>query len=332
MNPTNPKPPIAEAIQLLAGIPISFALNTFIQLGIPEYLNQGQRSVAEIAKHCQTQEEISFRFLRFLSKLGLVQMEGISFKLTALGNYFRKDQPGNFCKNIEFMCSPPWFNTWSNLMYSLKTGDAAFKESMGMEPWDYFEKHPEYGIPFNEYMTQISKNGAANLLNSYNFVEAGIICDVGGGHGFLLNEILLKYQDKNGILFDLPFVIKDVNLSNISDRCAVVGGSFFDEIPVADHYILKSILHDWSNEKATTILKNCAKSLKPFGKILVIDMILGKDESILSYFYDLHMQLMMNGRERTEEEFRVLFASAGLRITKIIPTGSPQFIIEGEII
>ena len=45
---------------------------------------------------------------------------------------------------------------------------------------------------------------------------------------------------------------------------------------------------------------------------------------------DVEMLLMPGGRERTEQEFRDLFARAGFELTRIIPTKSPLSVIEAR--
>lgn len=151
-----------------------------------------------------------------------------------------------------------------------------------------------------------------------------------GGQGFLLKTILEKHPLARGILFDLPYVLESADLGETANRCEVVGGSFFEKVPAADCIILKSILHDWNNERALDILKTCVASLKPGGKILVMDMVIMKGGNLMSYFYDMHMLVLLGGRERTQEEMVGLFGKTGLKINRFIQTRGPQFIVEAE--
>lgn len=306
------------------------SVNALVQLGIPEYLRDDTRSTDEIALHCGAHPETLYRFLRFLAKAGVVELDGMNCRLSPVGQFFRKDQPGNLTKGLELMTFEPWQEAWNNVAYSLRTGAPAFRHAMGEEPWEYMQQHPEYGQPFHEWMTALSKMSASALIANYNFSGIRRICDVGGGHGFLLQTILSRYPDAEGILFDLPAVVAGADLGEVAGRCEITGGNFFEKVPAADVLILKSILHDWNDEQAVRILRSCAAALGPEGKILAIDMVISDNGNPIGLFYDLHMQVMMGGRERTETEFQNLFASAGLRITRIIPTGGPQFILEAE--
>lgn len=306
------------------------SVSALVQLGIPEYLKDDTRTTDEIAAHCGAHPETLYRFMRFLSKAGVVELDGDNCRLTPVGQFFRKDMPGNLTKGLELMTYEPWQESWNNVIHSLRTGQAAFQHAMGQEPWEYFREHPEYGKPFQEWMTALSKMSAHALVDNYDFSGVHTICDVGGGHGFLLKTILERYPQARGILFDLPFVVAEADLVIQDGRCEIVGGSFFENVPPADLLILKSILHDWNDEKANSILQTCAGALQPGGKMLAMEMVIMDGGSPIGFFYDLHMQVMLGGRERTREEFVALFAGAGLKINRFIPTGGPQFIIEAE--
>jgi 16S rRNA G1207 methylase RsmC len=160
--------------------------------------------------------------------------------------------------------------------------------------------------------------------------------DVGGGHGYLLTAILKNNPSLQGILYELSEVAdgarKTIEKETILNRCKIIKGDFFQSIPKgADAYIMKYVIHDWSDDNARTILQNCRESIASNGKLLVIDKVIslksGLDDEIMG---DIEMMILGEGRERTESEFRELFNSAGFKLTKIIPTQLPLYILEGE--
>jgi hypothetical protein len=121
--------------------------------------------------------------------------------------------------------------------------------------------------------------------------------------------------------------------AGVTDRCEVIGGNFFENVPEgADAYIMKSIIHDWHDDAAATILRNCCKAMKPGGKVLVADMVVPPGNAPHpSKLIDIEMLAMTpGGFERTADEFRALFDMAGLRLARIVPTKGPMSIIEGE--
>jgi hypothetical protein len=133
----------------------------------------------------------------------------------------------------------------------------------------------------------------------------------------------------------MPSVIEqaksDGNLASFAGRCELAGGSFFEAVPAgADAYIMKHIIHDWDDEHATKILSNCRRAMKPNGKLLVVDRVIGPPNAPDSKkFFDLGMMLLPGGRERTEPEWNALFTASGFHVTRIIPTPSPHSIVEG---
>ena len=306
------------------------AVKAFVELGVPDFLKESSKTTDEIAAHSGTHPETTFRFLRFLSKQGVVELNGNNCRLTPVGNFFRTDVPGNMTKALQIVTFDPWQQTWANLEHTLRTGEQAFSHVHKKALWEFLAENPQYGKPFNDFQIHLSKMGAAALVGAYDFSVFKTICDVGGGQGFLLKSILEKHAQARGILFDLPYVLESADLGETAIRCKVVGGSFFEKVPAADCIVLKSILHDWSDEKSLDILKTCAASLNPGGKILVMDMVIMEGGNPMSYFYDMHMLVLLGGRERTQEEMVELFGKAGLKINRFIPTQGPQFIAEAE--
>jgi len=160
--------------------------------------------------------------------------------------------------------------------------------------------------------------------------------DVGGGQGVLLAAVLRAHPALRGVLFDQPHVLAGAEQmmaeAGVADRCARVSGDFFASAPTGgDIYLLRHILHDWDDERSIAILRACARAMPHSGRALVVESVIeaGNGPS-WAKFKDLNMLVMQGGRERTAEEYRQLFAAAGLRLTRIIPTGDDASIIEGE--
>ena len=109
-----------------------------------------------------------------------------------------------------------------------------------------------------------------------------------------------------------------------------MSGDFFEAVPEgADLHLLKQIVHDWNDERATRLLQNCHRALAPQGKLLLVEMVIPADNRPSpAQAMDLNMLVLLGGRERTEEEYRRLFHAAGFRLERIIPTQSPFSVIE----
>jgi O-methyltransferase len=207
------------------------------------------------------------------------------------------------------------------------TGRPAFEHVYGEPFFSHLGHDPEQAALFNAAMSGDTANDG-EMLDAYDFSGAATIVDVGGGHGALLRGILARAPHAKGILFDLPAVVAETAAEDkthplVESRYERVGGDMFASVPAGgDLYILKRILHDWSDAEAIQILRNCHEAMHPHGKLLLIESIrqpsTHADPAMAA---DLMMLVLVSGRERTEEEFRRLLAAAGLRLTRVIPAG-----------
>jgi hypothetical protein len=183
-------------------------------------------------------------------------------------------------------------------------------------------------------MTSLSKRERAAVIGAYDFSGITRLVDVGGGHGALLSTILEKYPQIQGVLFDTPPVIEGatraIEEQSLAGRCELVAGDFFRSVPQGgDAYLMKSILHDWDDERAVTILRNCRAAMREGGKILVVETVLPEGNTpSLGKLNDLIMLLFLRGFERTEAEWHSLCDRAGLRMARLVLTPSHLHVIE----
>lgn len=306
-------------------------------MNIADLLADGSKSVDELSIATKTHAPSLYRVLRVLDRMGIFNEESPEiFSLTEASEFLRTDSPFSV-KDWAILNGSEWHSkSWMNLLYSVKTGRPSFWEIYGLKGFEYFQKNQEDYEVYSNAMTFFSRGQARRIVNSYNFSNFKTIVDVGGGNGYLLAAILKNNPSLRGTLFELPEVIEGaretLEKENLLDRCNIIAGDFFHSIPKgAEAYIMKYVIHDWSDENARKILQNCRENITPDGKLLVVDKIIslksGLNDEIMG---DIEMMILGEGRERTEAEFRELFYSAGFKLTKIIPTDLPLFIIEGE--
>ena len=221
------------------------------------------------------------------------------------------------------------------MLYSVTTGEPAFRHIYGVDSWEYVGRDPELNANFNDYMTANTISQTAAVVSSYDFSGIGTLVDVGGGHGALISAILHANPQLRGILCDAPHVVAGarpvLEAAGISDRCEIVPCDFFSSVPSGgDAYLLKLIIHDWDDEQALAILKTCRRAMSKNSRLLLIENVIppGNDPHP-GKMTDLHMLIVYGGRERTEAEFRTLLGEAGFKLTKIVPTHAQLSIIEG---
>jgi ubiquinone/menaquinone biosynthesis C-methylase UbiE len=251
-----------------------------------------------------------------------------------LAETLRRDAPGSMRAFAMAELGQEHFIAWGNLLHSVKTGEIAFDNHFGQPVWEYYAAHPEDAAVFNDAMTGLTEMVNAAVVPAYDFSGFRKIVDVGGGHGALLAAILKSNPAARGVLFDLPHVAEGAEArlvaEGVRDRCEIASEDFFKSVTEGgDAYVMKFIIHDWDDEKSVAIMKNIHRAMADGGKLLVIEQIVPEDNSpAFAKFIDINMLVMTGGRERTEKEFAELFAAAGFRLTRVVPTKSPFCVIE----
>ncbi|MBA2735574.1 MAG: methyltransferase [Pyrinomonadaceae bacterium] len=332
MQPT--LPPEAVLTNIAFGAMTTQALYVAAKLGIADLLTQGQKSTGELASATATHAPSLYRVLRSLAGEGIFQeVSPKVFANTAISEALWTDAPNSMRNGVIFMGETWHYNVWGNMMHSVKTGKSAWGKTHGAEVFDWFANKPEEAEIFNNAMTDMSVATAPTVVESYDFSGIETLADIAGGHGYLLAQILKANPKLSGILFDVAPVIAGAGAmlekEGVTNRVETVAGDFFVEIPSADGYIMKHIIHDWDDERCVGILKNINNAMKENGKVLIVETIVPEgNEPHYSKLLDLEMLTSPGGVERTTEEYRELLAQAGFRLTKIVPTKSPFSIIE----
>ncbi len=227
------------------------------------------------------------------------------------------------------------FRLYANLMNSVMTGRPAAEATLGMPAFEYFGQNPEYSRVFNDAMTALSTPVAGAAIEAYDFSQYGLIVDVAGGHGEVLISILGACPDVRGILAEVAHVVEGarprISSAGLSDRCQAVECDFLKAVPEGgDAYVMKHIIHDWDDEKASMILRNIRTAMDgKRGVVILLESVIPiGPEPDLGKSIDIEMLVWLGGRERTAEEFRALFDRSGFELTKIVPTKSPLSVIE----
>jgi O-methyltransferase domain/Dimerisation domain len=327
-------PPEAILTQTILGSLNAQAVYVVAKLGVADLLADGPKGVEELARSAEVDTSSLYRVMRALSGLGVFTEEsGKVFRLTPMSQFLRSDVDGSL-RGIAIFMGEDWhWRVWGQTLYSVKTGKEAWSQVHGASVFPYFSKNPEAARIFDDAMSSFTTLATKAVTEAYDFSGIKKLVDVAGGHGKLLTGILEANPSLRGVLFDLPHVIeraKESNgLSSVASRCDFVSGDFFENVPQADGYIMKHIIHDWYDEEATKILTNISNDMDPNGRVLLVEMVLGEaNEPDLGKIMDIEMLVSPGGKERTAEEYRELFARAGLKLARIVPTKSPYSVIE----
>ena len=319
----------------MSGHIVASAVNIAARLGLSDRLAGGPRSSDDLARETGTNPDALYRLLRALAGVGMFEEQAERrFALTPVGAALC-DGPVRWM--ALWIAGEFNFRVYANAMHSVKTGESAVPITTGGGgPFEAFAKDPELSRIFNNAMTGFSSFVVPAVLEAYDFSGIGTLVDVAGGHGALLGEILKKYPAMKGIVMDLDHVVAgatpNLEAQGLANRASAVAGDFFAAVPSGgDAYIMKHIIHDWYDDKASQILANIRKVLPKDGRVLLVESVIAEgNEAGLGKIMDLEMLVMPGGKERTEEEFRRLFESAGFTLTRVVPTRSPLSVIEAR--
>jgi len=302
------------------------------QLELADALADGPLHVDVLSERTKTHGPSLYRLLRALESTGIfTQTSPQVFGNTPASECLRRNLPGSNWAWIRLtLCSgAPVFEGWRGLVPSLKNGRPGFEQMTGLKPWEHLQSNPQEATIFNQAMRDLSTSIGPAVAASFDWNRYPVIADVGGGIGAQLSSILDAHPSCRGILFDLPSTVAEAPNHRRIER---VGGDFFKEIPVqADAYVMRWILHDWSDDESVALLGNLRKIVKPNARLMVVESVIPETpEFDMGKWMDLNMMMMATGRERTAAEFRELFGRAGFALEQIVPTPSPLSIVVGK--
>ncbi len=330
-GPTD-SPRLAAHLMLL-GYRRTQCLGVAAELRLFDRLDLEPKTADELAHECGVDSRALRRLVRAMVAMDLlVEDEGGRLRATPIGTYFASDQLAPLAR---YLTAPPAWRAWSRLGDSIRTGERGFDLEFGMRDWDFYAAHPDQGAIFDGAMRALTSPVAASIMAAHDFSRYKRVADIGGGDGSLLIAILSAHPGIEGILFDREGVLERaaprLRELGLGDRCQVVAGSFFEEVPGgADAYLLKWILHDWEDRDARRMLAACRRAMATGTDLIVVERVApdrirpGDLELVLA---DLHMMVMNGGLERTESEFRELLAGCGFRLAAITDTGTPVSVL-----
>jgi hypothetical protein len=310
---------------------ITQSLSVAAQLGLPDLLASGPKSSKSLAQVTGVHAPSLHRLLRALVTIDIVrEREDGTFELLSMGALLRSDAAMSL-RSWAILVGRHQWQEWGHLLDSIKTGEPASSWRAAVEGSRPLAQNPERAAVFHQAMVELTRLIAPAVVQAYDFTGLRRIVDVGGGHGALLVAILKANLKACGVLFDLPHAIEQgrqhLESAELTHRCECMAGDFFKAVPGgADAYVLKSIIHNWNDERSTIILDNCRRAMPAGATLLLVERImperLGVSAADQAYARgDLTMLLATAAKERTAPEYRALLESAGFHLSKIVPVG-----------
>ncbi|GAA1404472.1 O-methyltransferase [Kitasatospora putterlickiae] len=309
------------------------ALRAAADVGVADHLADGPASPAELAAATGTDARNLYRVLRLLATRGVVAEDARGrFTLTEAGQALRGDVPYSVRTAVQMLTDRTMWRPAGELTHCLTEGTTAFENLFGVPFFDHFAKDERTAAVFHVGMASMSDQENAPIAAAYDFPSSGTVVDIGGGHGGLLLEVLRRNPGLEGVLHDRAHVLAGNRLEGrpeVASRWTTREGDFFTAVPAGDVLLLKRITHDWDDDACAALLGHCRRALRPGGRVLVLDAVVPSGNAPhQSKALDLMMMASLTGRERTEDDFAELFARAGLKLSRVIPTPTVLSVVE----
>ena len=338
--------PGAKVAELIFGRWKSRILYTAVKLGVIEVLERGGKSSGALASELDLDPAMAYRLLRAMASIGLLEeQQNRVFVLTLEGAILLAGHPQSLRAVALLQEGSEHTAVWKHLPEIVRQGPPhGFMREYGHSAFEHASQDAEYCRLFDAAMNEYSASQTQPILEAlkdFDFSTIRTVCDIGGGYGYLLCGLLQAHAQLTGTVLERPGILGDeslleANRLDLQARCRYVAGDMFENVPAADLYLLKLILHDWSDTDAQRILQSARKSASAGCHIFVIEHVVpgppGFNDPHFAKLYDIHMMCWGPGRERTAPEYAELLEAAGWRYGGRRPVaGGMMGIIEGTV-
>lgn len=328
----------AHLSQMIEGYRVSQIVGALARLGIPDCLSDGPLDCNVLAETIGCEPQATYRLLRASAHVGLAAaLPDRRFSLTPLGELLRSNVSGSMRDSAIALTAPGHWLPWGRLTEAVRRGEHQAVAALGQELFDYYAVNPSEGDAFTGTMARHSASIADEVASALDTTGANHVVDVGGASGTLIAALLKKNAELRGTILERADVVPRARAalaeSGLSSRCQIIAGDFFESVPTADLLVLKKIIHDWDDEQSVKILGNCARALRPQGRVALVECVMPEDgQSGPAALSDLNMLVLLPGRERSAGQFAALLRAAGLQLDRITEVASSAHLIEASLI
>ena len=333
-TPTPLNPAFTEMALLIRSFQLSRMIQVAVALELADHLTDGPEFAASLALKVGADPQTLLRLCRALAAFGIFDIDAEGrIGQSVRSDTLRKNAVPTLYHATRYWNAPHLTGGWANLEHAVRTGGSAFEGVYHMPKFDYLKLHPDEAQLFDLFMQHGPDNRQEAVAAAYDFTDASLVVDIGGGNGALLAAVLGRYPGVRGLLFDQEAVVAGAAgvLGKVVERVTVQAGSFFEAVPPGgDVYLLSMILHDWDDEHCLAVLAKTRTAMGPQKRLLVIERVLGEpgQPNPVDYLADINMMVNLHGRERTRAEFASLFDRSGFGAPRLSKTNSPFWILE----
>ncbi|MGE3285066.1 MAG: methyltransferase [Pseudonocardia sp.] len=321
-----------QVAQLLRGYVITQLIATAVRCGLPDHLGEDPVTAEELARRTGVEAGQLRRLLLGLEGLGLVEPGQDGYRATPLTAPLRRGGP---LHGLALLAGGEYYQAWAGLEEALRTGESAFEQVHGRSLWTLLDDRSEAATSFARSMRTNTEHFLPDILALHDYPATGVVADIGAGAGTLVAGLLERHPGLRGIAFEQPAVVehtrRGIRERGLEDRCELVAGDFLVEVPAgADLYVLQSVVHNWGDDDAVRILRNCRRAMRPGNTLLVVERALQQVDALSTAVHDLTMLVLFGGRDRTVDGYRALLERAGFEVVRTAWGASGICLIEAS--
>jgi O-methyltransferase domain/Dimerisation domain len=323
-----------KLLGMIHGYWISQVVRAAADLRLADHLTDGPLTAAEVAARESSDPATTYRLMRACAGIGLLTYDGDArFTLTPSGSLLRAGAPGSLRDTALVFGAPSHWLPWGQLPEAVRAGGTQAASVLGAGLFDYLASQPEEAAQFAGSMAEITATNALDAASVVDTAGVSLAVDVGGATGEVVRGLMRANPELRGMVLDLPQSAEAARQAadedGLGDRFTAVPGDFFAEVPAADLYLLKAILHDWDDASCVRILRNCREAAQPGARLLVIEnVILDPARDRFAALLDMNMLAVSTGQERELPAYDELFAASGWKRTAVHPLSGGRSLLE----
>jgi len=308
---------------MIHGYWISQVVRAAADLRLADHLAAGARTARDVAGLESSDPDATYRLMRACAGLGLLSYDGDGrFSVTPTGALLQSGVPGSLRDHALVFGAPGHWLPWGQLPEAVRKGGTRAADVLGADLFGYLAGQPEEAAQFAASMEALTGGLAASAARVIDVSGVSLAVDVGGGTGELVRELMRANGELHGLVLDFPNAAdaarQAAEAEGLGARFSAVAGDFFAEVPGADLYLLKAVLHDWDDASCVRILRNCRDAARPGARMVVIENVirdLARDR--FAALLDMNMLAVTSGQERDLAGYDELFAASGWKRTAV---------------
>ena len=297
----------------VAGFQQARVLLSAAQLDVFTHLAGGRKSAAELAHALHADTRALTYLLDALAGIGLLHKDAAGYwnAPAALGLLVR-GAPGSVLAALEHFAHV--WDRWSTLTTVVRTGRPVDFQEVNDRGTDELES-------FLGAMDVIARGSAAQVAQAVGLTGVRRMLDVGGGAASYVVAFAQAEPTLTGVVLDLPNVVpiarRGIERAGIQDRLTTLTGDYrTGTFPTGfDMVLLSAIVHINSPEENAYLVRRCASSLAPAGRLVIRDFIMAPERTqpVGGALFAINMLVgTQGGGTFTEAEMRAWMEGAGL--------------------